>query len=577
MVESKAQRPGTMSGDQVGGIQVTGAWRTALLASVSAVFVIGQMDVADAQFFRPYGQPRPDIQSRPDTKARKANRTAATQSKRDVPIRQPFGENMPKGPLQLMVSINDQRAVLYSNGVRVADTKVSTGTHSNPTPTGVFSIIQKNRWHRSNLYGNAPMFYMHRLTWSGIALHEGHLPGFAASHGCIRMPTDFVSRLWNVSKLGMRVVVARVALAPQEFTHAKLFQPAQKPIDNTPSTSEAPAGLRRSFDTTGQGLVRLAQAETIVIDSGIASDAPSHPSSSPSSDASTIAAGAEVAADKWRRQGAVSIAAEASAIVPPMHAATAQPAPVDTAVAPAAVEPATVATDVATTPAAPASAASEPVTTSTVVVPAAEPEPADAARSAETAAATPAAAASTEPERPAIDPSELSLPRPAPLRTRTAEPVKLNGQVAVFISGKEKRIFVRHAFVPVFDMAIQIENPGKPLGTHTFTALETVDGGTRMRWNLVSMPLTAGLTATTPAGKKGAAKQQPQRVSKKMRGAVITGESSNATEALDRVNIPQEAIDRIAELLTPGSSLIITDEGLGRETGRYTEFIVETR
>ena len=174
------------------------------------------------------------------------------QSKKDVPTRQPFGENMPKGPLQLMISINEQHAVLYSNGIRVAETKVSTGTASHPTPTGVFSIIQKNRWHRSNLYGNAPMFYMHRLTWSGIALHEGHLPGFAASHGCIRMPTDFVSRLWNVSNMGMRVVVARPQLAPQDFAHAKLFNPAPKPTD-TQRTSEAPKVCVRRLRRPGRG------------------------------------------------------------------------------------------------------------------------------------------------------------------------------------------------------------------------------------------------------------------------------------------------------------------------------------
>jgi lipoprotein-anchoring transpeptidase ErfK/SrfK len=593
VVESKATFPGTVSDGQPTAqvtTHVTGVWRTALLASVSALFVIGQADVAAAQFWRSFGQPRQDNQFRPAPKARKANRAP---SKKDVPIRHPFGENMPKGPLQLMVSINDQRAVLYSNGVRVGETKVSTGTASHPTPTGVFSIIQKNRWHRSNLYGAAPMFFMHRLTWSGIALHEGHLPGFAASHGCIRMPTDFVSRLWNVSRLGMRVVVARVQLAPQEFTHAKLFQPAQKPIDNTPSTSEGPAELRRSLDTTGQGLVRFAQAETIASDAAIATDGPT--------DAQTIAAGASVAADKWSRQSAQAVGAEASAIVPATSTASdagasSAPAPIDTAVAPvepapvvanapAAIEPPAAATEVATTTVAPAAAASEPVTTSTVIVPAAEPASSDAAQSAETApaetapaapAATAAAAASAEPARPAIDPDELTLPRPAPLRTRAAEPAKRNGQVAVFISGKEKRIFVRHAFVPVFDMPIEIENPGKPLGTHTFTALEAVDGGTRMRWNLVSMPLTAGQGVATPAGKKRAAKQLPKRP-KYVRGAVITSESSNATEALDRVNIPQEALDRIAELLTPGSSLIISDEGLGRETGRYTEFIVETR
>src|SRR5262249_34067757 len=99
-----------------------------------------------------------------------------------------------------------------------------------PTPLGVFSVIEKDRYHRSNLYGAAPMFYMHRLTWSGVAMHEGVLPGFAASHGCIRMPTDFVSRLWQISKLGVRVVIARNDPAPYEFAHPKLFNPRLGPV-----------------------------------------------------------------------------------------------------------------------------------------------------------------------------------------------------------------------------------------------------------------------------------------------------------------------------------------------------------
>jgi hypothetical protein len=122
-------------------------------------------------------------------------------------------------------------------------------------------------------------------------------------------------------------------------------------------------------------------------------------------------------------------------------------------------------------------------------------------------------------------------------------------------------------------MPIEIENPSKPLGTHTFTALELADDGARMRWNLISMPLTAIEPAERTASKKNA----PRKQRKNLRGAVVTSESSTATDALDRITIPQEASERIAELLTPGSSLIITDEGLGRETGRYTEFIVETR
>ncbi|MBX9777510.1 MAG: L,D-transpeptidase, partial [Xanthobacteraceae bacterium] len=182
------------------------------------------------------------------------------------------------------------------------------------------------------------------------------------------------------------------------------------------------------------------------------------------------------------------------------------------------------------------------------------------------------AAATNEPARPADAITEPT--RPAPLRARTAEPAKLNGQVAVFISGKEKRIYVRHAFVPVFDMPIEIANPGRPLGTHTFTALEAVDGGKRMRWNVVSMPLTVA-QPVAPAAKKGA--PPPKQTKKSPRGALVTADSSSASDALDRVTIPPAALDRIAELLTPGSSLIISDEGLGRETGRYTEFIVETR
>ena len=136
------------------GDQMTGVWRAALLGSVAAFLMVGQVGTANAQFWQPFQyrpapqyqqdlQNRQDLRLRPDTKARKAKRTAAGTSKKDVPIKHPFGEGAPKGPLQLMVSINDQRAVLYSNGVRVGDTKVSTGTSSHPTPTGIFSIIQK--------------------------------------------------------------------------------------------------------------------------------------------------------------------------------------------------------------------------------------------------------------------------------------------------------------------------------------------------------------------------------------------------------------------------------------------------
>src|SRR5215468_7021639 len=210
------------------------AWRQALASGVALTFIAGFVGSADA-----------------------ASRYGRTQSvkKRDVP-KEPFGQ-LPKGPLQMVVSIGQQHVTLYSNGTRVAQARVSTGTPGHPTPTGVFSIIEKDRWHRSNLYDAAPMFYMQRLTWSGVAMHEGVLPGYAASHGCIRLPSDFASRLWLVTRLGVRVVVARNDPAPYEFDHPKLFNPRLKPAAQVSEVQPAP---RASGDSDPR--VTLAQATT---------------------------------------------------------------------------------------------------------------------------------------------------------------------------------------------------------------------------------------------------------------------------------------------------------------------------
>jgi hypothetical protein len=146
--------------------------------------------------------------------------------------RNDFGE-IPKGPLQIVVSIARQHVTLYSNGVRVAQSPVSTGVAGHATPTGVFSVIQKDRYHRSNIYSNAPMPFMQRITWSGIAMHEGPLPGHPASHGCIRLTHDFATRLWVTTKLGARVIVARDDVVPLGFAHARLFMPKPKPSDSS--------------------------------------------------------------------------------------------------------------------------------------------------------------------------------------------------------------------------------------------------------------------------------------------------------------------------------------------------------
>jgi len=165
---------------------------------------------------------------------------------------------------------------------------------------------------------------------------------------------------------------------------------------------------------------------------------------------------------------------------------------------------------------------------------------------------------------PTIDP-----PKPAaPARTKAAEqPVKHSGQVAVFVSRKEKKIFVRQGMVPLFDMPITIEDPDQPLGTHVFTFLSNPDEAPR--WNLMTIPVDAGYASDYPRRRRG--KEPPVVESKPLKAP------STAAQALDRIQFPKEAIDRISELLIPGSSLVVSDDGLGRETGRGTEFIVLTR
>ncbi len=442
------------------------SWRRVLASGVALSFIAGFVGSADA--------------------ASRYGRTQ-TASKR-VPAKEPFGE-LPKGPLQMVVSIGGQHVTLYANGVRVTQARVSTGTPGHPTPTGVFSVIEKDRWHRSNLYYSAPMFYMHRLTWSGVAMHEGVLPGYAASHGCIRMPTDFVSRLWQITKLGVRVVIARNDPVPYEFNHSKLFNPRLKPVAQLPSVE--PLDGLRSTVATAERPVLLAQATvTDAVEQAQPVEGGAPAASQP--------AGAET---------------ETTGVTPPVQAADAP------AVAPAAT-------------------------------PAVEGAP------------------GAEPEK--REPTDEEPKKPLPPRNRAGEPVKTSGQVAVFVSKREKKIFVRQGFVPVFDMPIEITNPEQPLGTHVFTAMEVQDGGGRMRWNAISMPAEHLARPVDVRGGKRSRNIEPV--------AAHDGKApSTAAEALDRINFPPEAVERISELLTSGSSLVVSDHGLGRETGRYTEFIVLTQ
>ncbi len=151
----------------------------------------------------------------------------------------------PQGPLIIAISIDKQNLKIYDANGFFAEAPVSTGMKGHPTPMGVFSVIQKHKLHHSNIYSGAPMPYMQRITWSGVAIHAGVLPGYPASHGCIRMPMAFAIKMWNWTRMGARVVVTPGEMTPTSFSHPLLV--AQKvvpqPIVAEPQT-DAPAATK---------------------------------------------------------------------------------------------------------------------------------------------------------------------------------------------------------------------------------------------------------------------------------------------------------------------------------------------
>jgi lipoprotein-anchoring transpeptidase ErfK/SrfK len=174
----------------------------------------------ERNYFEPRATPRQNFDAGPPPDDRFASET-----KRRViqQLREASPPPPTTGPLLLIVSITKQTITLYDAGVAIVESPISSGTSENPTPTGIFSVIEKNWWHRSNIYSAAPMPYMHRITWEGVALHAGELPGYAASHGCVRLPYDFALRLWQTTKIGTRVIISHDDLIPIAIAHPRLF------------------------------------------------------------------------------------------------------------------------------------------------------------------------------------------------------------------------------------------------------------------------------------------------------------------------------------------------------------------
>lgn len=181
-------------------------------------------------------------------------------------------EIAPRGPIVVVVSLDEQRAYVYRNGLAIGVSTISSGKAGHETPTGVFTILQKNRHHRSNLYDDAPMPFMQRLTWDGVALHGGALPGYPASHGCVRLPHAFAEKLFATTRTGDTVVVADAAAAPATVVHPSVLAPVAgdgRPLAADPlGASDAWDDVAGAADGPVSVLVSLADRRVRVLRNG---------------------------------------------------------------------------------------------------------------------------------------------------------------------------------------------------------------------------------------------------------------------------------------------------------------------
>jgi hypothetical protein len=416
---------------EFGWLKSSARWTYLVLSGAFGLAVLAPQPAAADFFGDPLGffSPPPRMVM-PDEMPPPVRRRAPHSTKYDKDAKK-FGK--PAGPIAIVVSIAKQRVTLFADGKEIAAAPVSTGVAGHETPLGVFAIIAKARYHESNIYSSAPMPYMERITWSGIALHEGPLPGHAASHGCIRMPGSFASSLFGFTKLGARVVVTRDPVAPVAFSSPRLFVPKkpEKQPDEVPVATGSVAVTP----------VVLAQAQT-------------------------------------------NAAAPSIGVNP------------------------------ATAP--------------------------DAAR------------------EPKVE--------------KKAETARRKGPVSVFVSRKTGRLYVRQDFQPLFDGPVSVAEPDKPWGTHIFTAMEIKDD--QVRWTALSIP--SGFVPKAESKGKRAAKLSARETERRAKLAADLANAPSPDVALERFEMPKEAVDRIGELLTPGSSLIVSDNGLSDETGLGTDFVVAT-
>jgi L,D-transpeptidase catalytic domain len=465
------------------------------------------------------------------------------QTGREAPGYESVGSRPAGAPLMAIVALRNQRITIYDSDGWILRAPVSSGQPGYETPAGIYSVIQKEAEHYSNLYDDASMPFMQRITWSGIALHAGVLPGHAASHGCVRMPYEFAKQLFDMTKLGLRVIVAPNDVSPTAIVHPALFKPKMVDGDIALATQvgDGHAEHEQTPATTPEIVAPTSSTPAArhweLLQSLAAAKAAEADAAAKKVDAVRLAATRVVL-----EAGRAAVAVRVAEIV--KFRAEAQLTGAQSALETAHSPDATKLLEAAKADALSRVADAE----AQLAAAKAEMQP-----KAETAArAREEIKAAEEAKSAALDAAQEATRRLSP--------------ISIFISRKTQRLYVRQAFQPLLETPVTIQDPDQPIGTHIYMALDYTKQGTDMRWNVISMH---GSVDRRDGNTNGSRRHRGER-----RAPPLPTDTSSARAALDRIVVPQDVIDRISELLSPGSSLIISDEGMSRETGNGTDFVV---
>jgi len=527
-----------------------------IAACVFATGLLGTVQPAAAQqgFGNYFGY---QTQKRPRRRAVRRRQHRSSHHKTAEKKKDEVKEKAPSGPVYIVISIGDQHISVYDANGRIARSIISTGVRGLDTPQGVFSVIGKERYHYSNLYGGAPMPWMQRITWSGVAMHAGHVTGYPASHGCIRLLYSFAPRLWKMTKMGARVVVSPRDTTPFEIAHEFLPLPKMQPAPVSAGSQQASRRARAPVE-----LASLNPPSSAISAEAEMEATPSAKALNPMAYATALKERAKtdkVSADKAAKEllaAAQAAGAEARKAVDDVHQGEADLEAAKARIAELDAQASTTASgDAPDAKSAEEAATARTAAQSEFIRARAALEEARRRESIE----TPAAFTAVQEWKVAVATSKAAAKTLKEAKRRT-EPV------SVFISKKEGRVFIRQDWKEVYEAPVTIRDPDRPLGTHVYIAVAAEPDGSAMRWSAIDVPESGKSRSRRPSRKKSEDPPEEKPLP-----------AETAAGALDRIKLPPGVRERISELLWTGASLIISDHARSDEMDNDSDFIILTR